>query len=418
MSCNNTNVKVKSKFSLNKIFSKKLFFAFISLLFITSIVFSPLVSVFSEVSLFAQGTETPNKIVKNEAELTNAISVASSDKTPCVIGLSANVVLDSSLEIPSDKNIVLTSVDGVWKLFGADKQNTITVAGTLTLDGICVTHKNGSTGGGVFVKTGGVLTLLSGEILNNTGDTAVYSACGGGVYVDSGGSFVMSGGKISGNTAFVCGGGGVSNRGTFTLTSGEISCNTAYNGYGGGGVYNFGFGCGFMMSGGKISDNKAPTGGGVYNGGGGYAHGGVSAGVTFTMTGGEISGNIAETFCGGVYYVEGSFDWCGGVISGNTAGIDNNDVGNWAIDIDPVRHSNGNGGGSEEIDVSDGGDLGVASGGEVEVGSTDKVVGDLFLPVVIVFVVVVGFVVGGLLFYRSKRQNRSVVRSVIGYAVT
>jgi hypothetical protein len=198
------------------------------------------------------------------------------------------------------------------------------------------------------------------------------------------------------------------------LSGGEISGNTADSV--GGGVYIGGFGGMFVMSGGKISNNKAPTAGGVLNSG-------FTAGVTFIMTGGEITGNTAETYCGGLLSADESFDWRGGVISGNKAGVANNDVGNWAIvDEPPMRSPNGynDEGVDENNEFNSGGDLGVGSdgGGEVEVGSAGKLLDGLFLSVVVVVRVVVGVVVAGLLFYRSKKkQNRVAEKELVGSGV-
>jgi len=314
------NVKSNVKFNLGSFFSKK-FLVFVTLLFMVVLVFSPFVSMFHGISFFTQGAETPEKVVKNETELINTISAIASDKKAYVIGLSTDITLKNSLEIPSDKNIILVSVDGFWRLYGADKQNTITVAGVLTLDGIGVTHTDGDTGAGIHVNNNGALTLLSGEISDNTGtkdyyaanNTDCYSTKGGGVFVNSGGSFVMSGGKITNNKADIDGG-GVHNRGTFTLSNGEISCNNAYIA---GGVSNNGI---FRMSGGIIDNNTAGSGGGVSN------NRGPGRGVTFTMTGGKIIGNIANYTCGGVLYSKGSFRWCSGVISGNIAGSSDKDT--------------------------------------------------------------------------------------------
>jgi len=411
MNYDTMNVKPKLKVSLSVFFSKK-FLVFVSLLFMVVLVFSPLVSVYSELSFFAAGAGTPDKVVKNETELINAINAATSDKTPYSIGLNTDITLKNSLEIPSDKSITLVSVDGVWRLYGTDKQYTITVTGLLTIDGICITHKNGNAGGGVVVKAGGALTLLSGKISDNIRATD-GSNRGGGVFVDSGGSFVMSGGTISGNTAQSMGG-GVCNRGTFTLTGGEISGNTAVSEAGG--VYVGGFGCSFVMSGGKISNNKAPIAGGVLNDGGGVLHGGVTTGVTFTMTGGEITGNTAETYCGGVLSADETFDWRGGVISGNTAGIAHNDVGDWAIvSGTPVHSSNENNdeGAEENNESNSDGDFDVGSNGGSEAGElglTGKLLDGLFLPVVVIVgVVAVGFGVAVLFFYHSKSRKRVIV---------
>lgn len=306
-----------------RFFCNKKILVLISLIFIVALAFSPFISLLScRVSFFAIGAEATDKVVKNETELGNAISVAPSDNTPYTISLNDNIALKNSLEIPNGKNITLTGMGGVWKLVGANNLNTINVVGLLTIDGVIVTHAKGDAGRGVYVNDGGTLTLLNGEISCNT-----ILESGGGVYIERGGSFEMLGGVISDNTANNVGG-GVWNEGTFCLSGGVISNN--YSGSSGGGVANIGI---FVMSGGKISKNTAPDGGGVSN------SGGYGRGVTFTMTGGEITGNTAEKYCGGVFYPEGSFDWRGGVISGNTAGIDGNDASSTVISWTPVEHS-------------------------------------------------------------------------------
>lgn len=233
---------------------------------------------FSRVSFFTLGVEATNIVVKNEIELGKAVKTAPDNKTLYVIGLSDSIALKKSLEIPVDKNIVLVSVGGVWKLVGPNKQNTIKVNGLLTIDGIIVTHVTGNSGSGVYVSNDSMFTLLSGA--------------------------------ISGNTAEIDGG-GVYNEGFFEMSGGEINSNVA--GDWGGGVCNYYWGT-FSMTGGKISNNKAAAGGGVFNVG------------AFSMSDGEIIGNTA--IVGGGVNDSGSFYRLGGVISDNTA----NDIDELYID--------------------------------------------------------------------------------------
>ena len=77
--------------------------------------------------------------VTSEQQLVDAVFDAPNSITPYVIELRANISLstDTTLTIPKDKNITLT---GNYRLIGADGQPTITVDGTLTIDGITVTH--------------------------------------------------------------------------------------------------------------------------------------------------------------------------------------------------------------------------------------------------------------------------------------
>jgi hypothetical protein len=131
----------------------------------------------------------------------------------------------------------------------------------------------------------------------------------------------MSGGMISGNSSPYGGGVHISD-GMFTMSGGEIRGNMAYSSssYGGGdggGVYVSGGT--FTMSGGEITGNGSSFNSG--DGGGVYVSGG-----TFTMSGGEIRGNMAYSSSsygggdgGGVSVSGGTFTMSGGEISGNGA---------------------------------------------------------------------------------------------------
>jgi len=261
---------VRSKFNLHGLCGRK-FLVIVSLLFMVTLVFSPL---FSEVNGWVG--VTTDATVETEAELVNAIESAP-DNTEYVIGLKNDIWLETprddsertpnfsrSIEIPAGKNITLVSVGGFWTLGGSTYGCVIRVVGFLTIDGIGVTYLpyNGMTYSCVVgIESAGTCILVDGKISNGGRD---------------------------GNA------GGVSNLGTFVMLGGEIFNNGSF---GGGGVYNVGT---FTMLGGKISDNGAWEGGGVYNKG------------FFTMSGGEIINNNS-----GVYHESGTFDRVGGVIKDN-----------------------------------------------------------------------------------------------------
>ena len=267
----------KSKYNL-RCFYRRQVLSFTSLLFM-AILFSSLF-----ISEINGTTVASNVIVGSEAELLKAIEAAP-DNTEYVIGLRKNIVLGNMLEIPVGKNITLVSVGGFWTLGSTVYAcSIISVAGVLTIDGICVTY--------VWPEDG----ILNANV----------------VYVKSGGTFILVDGKLS-KGALDGKGGGVNNYGTFVMLGGEISRNGAFTG---GGVFNGG---NFTMSGGKISNNSAGQGNGVYNFG------------NFTMTGGEIvdngsgidgsgvynTGNAYDTV--GVYSGHGTFEWIGGVIRNNAS---------------------------------------------------------------------------------------------------
>ncbi|MCL2642543.1 MAG: hypothetical protein FWD52_03390 [Candidatus Bathyarchaeota archaeon] len=276
---------------------------FVVLLFMATLVFSCFVVTFNVISPFASGTSDKN--VSTETELREAINNVSTKKA-YTIALNNDITLtDSTLNIPANKHIRLTSnkAEGHYKLIGTahwqspvmvveSSVSTITVNGDgiLELDDICITHThNASLGYVVSVNENGQLIMHKGLISSNIG----------GIY--NGGIFLMHNGEISGNTAI--NGGGVFNRGVFRMFGGEIAGNSAGNN--GGGVYNEAGGT-FEMSGGKIFGNTAATGGGIIN------YGGVIF-IDYTFTGTytkEISGYDQH---------EGSFTLSGGVIAGNTA---------------------------------------------------------------------------------------------------
>jgi hypothetical protein len=186
--------------------------------------------------------------VKSEGELVKAINATKSGSSAIII-FDNDIDLTATITISAHKNITLTSNNNnAFRLVGPDL-NTIAwigastlyveTDGILILDGIVVTHINGSEGRGIFVAQGGQLFMYSGEISGNaaTSKGSVYVGDGYGGGVDNFGVFEMYGGKISDNKALY--GGGVSNTGTsavFTMYGGEISGNTASCGSG---IYNW-----------------------------------------------------------------------------------------------------------------------------------------------------------------------------------
>ncbi|MDD4509384.1 MAG: leucine-rich repeat protein [Oscillospiraceae bacterium] len=217
-------------------------------------------------------------------------------------------------------------IDGNRQIVVAAPLISVSSGGRLNITDGAVLRNNRNTesrevdfGGGVGVKPGGIAVMTGGTITGN------YSTRGGGVTVNSKGAgqepgFTMNGGVISGNLSLY--GGGVAVYGTFTLTGdGKIAGNkaageTTGDGSGGGGVHvgqnstnSTGNPPVFNMSGGTVSSNIAPNGGGVYlfhpsalaNISGGQIEANVSdygsaaqcvasSGQVLTITGGTISG--------------------------------------------------------------------------------------------------------------------------------
>ncbi|MCL2642468.1 MAG: hypothetical protein FWD52_02995 [Candidatus Bathyarchaeota archaeon] len=274
-------VSVKPKFNQQQFLSKKTL-AFISLLFMTTILFTPHIS---KANGMWTGITT-STTVGTEVELTNTINAAPYNEI-CVIHISKDIVLEKPLEIIDGKRILLIGYDRDVCLIGANGMDTIIVksGGQLAVAArLTVTHVEGDVGRGVYVERDGRFDVIGAIISGNVADR------GGGVYNEGTFSFggdADRGGLIANNTANL--GGGVYNEGTFSIGRGGIHWNSAVNtetsvGMGGG-VYNKGT---FITSSNEhvrwseIYSNVATLGGGVYTEG-------VFEGVEYV----QIVGNTA-----------------------------------------------------------------------------------------------------------------------------
>jgi parallel beta-helix repeat protein len=159
----------------------------------------------------------------------NSIQVALDDADTYNTIEVADGTYDESITFPSDKVIILQSVNGASSTIirGNDGSYTVTFSGSLTgttLEGFTITHTEGSAGSGVYIVNSN-LTINECTISGNTGIT------GAGIY--NRGTLTITLSTISGNTATDCGGGGIYNSvGRITITLSTISGNTAN--YGGG----------------------------------------------------------------------------------------------------------------------------------------------------------------------------------------
>ena len=199
--------------------------------------------------------------------------------------------------------------------------------GQTVLAGGVIAENAAQDGGGVHVNYGtSAFTQTSGLITDNTA-----TRHGGGVYIASG-SFALTGGQVINNTAAQRGGGLYAQFGIVDMYAGDIVSNTANLGGGvfmdislglwrqlggsvnhnhaisqGGGVFlNYAPG---EMSGGTVSANQAPSGGGVYVSG---------SSSVYTQTGGELSLNTADNGAG-LYVAYGQATVANAQIFSNTA---------------------------------------------------------------------------------------------------
>ena len=193
----------------------------------------------------------------------------------------------------------------------------------VTIDGGTISSnkaQNGN-GGGAHIKDSGTTLTLKGGAAINGNSVQSGTGSGGGVFMKGDGSiFTMESGTISNNTAIDKGGGVTVYGGTFTMTGGIISGNTAVSG---GGVYgaNFGSDHGTIIVKGssEISGNTA-TDAGRLAGGGIYSAYKLTVGDSAQIKTNHASGTGG--YGGGIATTkESSFDFTGGTISGNSAGI-------------------------------------------------------------------------------------------------
>jgi hypothetical protein len=112
--------------------------------------------------------------------------------------------------------------------------------------GVVVENGEATSGGGIFVADDATLNIDGAIIRNNK------AIGGGGIVINNKATFNLTNGIIEKNTSEV-NSGGVRNRGKMTMLSGEIRDNTVkIEGGHGGGIYNTGD---FLMKSGKVSNN-------------------------------------------------------------------------------------------------------------------------------------------------------------------
>ena len=213
--------------------------------------------------------------------------------------LTDNVTLDETWNCNISVNLCLNGKT----ITGAAGEETIRVAkGTTLTITDCqnevgkITHAQDNIGRGIMSL--GTLILYNGEITKNQ----IAKGSGAGVYVD-GGNFYMYKGSISDNKVTINGNGGgvyAKDSTNFVISGGSIDSNHAPSS--GGGIYyesTISKSVKFNISGGNIVRNTAVTG----NGGGIWLKS-AYGNMRFTMSGGRISNNVACKDGGGVYISE------------------------------------------------------------------------------------------------------------------
>jgi len=164
---------------------------------------------------------TPHVLVENYQELLDAVSSASNTHQT-VVGLAADIQLESTLVIPVGTNIALTSASGqqMMALIAAGCFDAVLVeyGASLFVDNITIDRQHDTNGRGI--QNRGETIFRNGVITNQAND-----AKGGGIYNAYGAQFTLLQGFIAGNRAAY--GGAVSNHGRLYVYGGYIYNNIA-----------------------------------------------------------------------------------------------------------------------------------------------------------------------------------------------
>jgi hypothetical protein len=236
------------------------------------------------------------------------------------ITLSRDYMSETTLVVPSGKNVTLDLNDHYILYKGTGSAPVITVNGSLTLKDSKTTGRTTryillTNGRATDVPYSATCNEVTGGFIAGGNNE---SNRGGGVYVEDSGKFTMEGGTIAGCKAAYGGGVYVEDSGKFTMEGGTIAgCQALYDG---GGVFINNSG-NFNMKGGGIT-NCTATGKSESRGGGVN----VNNSGKFTMEGGSIT-DCTSNIGGGVYVFGGTFNVSGKpVIRDNKKGSDANNV--------------------------------------------------------------------------------------------
>lgn len=202
------------------------------------------------------------------------------------------------------------SSEATGYLVSVEDDAKLTLAGDVIITGRKSTVI--STRALIIVKEEGTLVVKgNAEVKNNVTDDRL--GIGGAVY-NRGYFYLKESAEIKGNETKQAAGGAIHNEGELYIQGGSVTNNTSSGVkkdgecLSGGGIINSGL---VEMSGGSITNNTSTTtAGGIFNG----------DGSIMEMSGGTISNNEAEIHGGGVEVCSAYFVLSGGKITGNRAG--------------------------------------------------------------------------------------------------
>lgn len=178
-------------------------------------------------AVFAEGETENVQEVTNQTDLFNAVA----GNTVTTVKLVSDIDIDATLTV--DRTVTLDLNGKVLQMTGSGSVITVKDGGNLTLTDSNTTaeHKFTPNSNGLWASdatsgtetvTGGVITGGTGYPFTLTSSTVVYY--GGGVYIASGGQLTMTGGNIIGCSATY--GGGVhidGESGKFSMSGGSIA---------------------------------------------------------------------------------------------------------------------------------------------------------------------------------------------------
>jgi len=272
-------------------------------------------------SLFASG---PGKITLSGTSLSISSAMTVTGPGPNVLTIDGNKlsgVFSISGSGPVDVEGLTVSNGGTLSGTGG---GFYLVADNVSLTNCTIKGNRGWDGAGIYVGRG-IATLTNSMVSGNSGSSAlgsnslgcgvyvyqgdltinnctisgngVASSAGGGIFVDSGGTITLSNSTVSGNLGYV-GAGIAIYGGKLTVANSTVSGNSASYNMGSGGV-----GGGICASGGAtvtLSNSVIAQNSATYWGGGVYLEG-----STVTLDDCTISGNLSYSSSGGGIYVYG-----------------------------------------------------------------------------------------------------------------
>ena len=262
-------------------------------------------------------------VLANTVDLNSANDSASANVT--IVSCLTNPIVTSNANsgVGSLRQAIIDACDGSTITFNMDQvvsPITLTTGElivdknlTITGPGANLLTVSGNLASRVFNIGTSVTAVISGLTVAN--GKVINSAAGGGIYIDTGGTLTLTDSTLSGNSSSggsASSGGGIANLGTLTIANSTLSGNSANGGsFGnsGGGIFN-NTGATLTIINSTLSGNSA-------SGGPGGNGGAIQNSGTLTITNSTLSGNSADS--GGAILNTGTASVTNSTLSGNFA---------------------------------------------------------------------------------------------------